>query len=215
LDFEALTEPSEFNSMASFSSLEKLIKPGWLEKTYGLPSPSELVSPGFLGRALAGVIDIVPTSVDTPPTSPPPSSPAPSPPSPLLVASAARTAANGGHVAAHLDPMPRAATEADLPLLRLFPRSILRASREEYKQAFRANAQYLSKELKARLRVLRRKELSCVYADSARHTRIKSMKKSSIDIEQLRLENEQLTGENLSLRTQLEEMKRMVGCDRH
>jgi hypothetical protein len=235
LDIGLLIDPSHTSmaSLTSFRSLTDKLTPRWLENAYGLPSPSELVSPGFLGLALSGGV-IMPTSVATPSATDVPSAaplfgeptPCETPPSPVAapigVAAAHRTAATKRDVAVtrrdaatHLNPMPRAARQSDLPLLRLFPRCILRASREEFAAAKKTNAQHLSKELKTRLKELRRKELSCVYADRARHERINSMKNSSNDIEHLTSENEQLASENESLRSQIEAMKRLVGNDRH
>jgi hypothetical protein len=192
--------------LGSSAYADKLTKPffAWDSLT-GLPSPGDLISPGFLGRELGDSL-MVPSPTEA--TSPPSQGGSPS------FGKVERVVEYGAASAAGLDPMPRAATAADLGLLRLFPRTILRASREDYKAAYKANAGKLSSQQKERLRVLRRKELSCVYADSARHTRIKTMKKASNDVSHLSATNKTLATENQSLRQQIEQLKRQLAGDR-
>jgi len=84
----------------------------------------------------------------------------------------------------------------DIAVLRLFPVELLRSDRDTYKAALQANQAKLSKPQLLRLRALRRKELSCVYADNARHRRIGRM-------EQLEDQVGNLEAENSALRQQL------------
>jgi len=80
----------------------------------------------------------------------------------------------------------------DIAVLRLFPVELLRSDRDTYKAALQAHQAKLSKPQLFRLRALRRKELSCVYADNARHRRIGRMELLEEKVGNLEAENEAL-----------------------
>lgn len=138
-------------------------------------------------------------------------SPSPSPPPPRGSAAGKTVkvepyfAGGGGRPLVGSRNIPRATPRAhksvpanphDIAVLRLFPVELLRSDRDTYKAALQANQDKLSKPQLLRLRALRRKELSCVYADNARHRRIGRM-------EQLEDQVGNLQAENTALRKQL------------
>jgi hypothetical protein len=73
-----------------------------------------------------------------------------------------------------------------------FPVEVLRAGRDEYKLALRTDGPKLTRPQMLRLRELRRKELSCVYADNARHRRIGRMEELEQEVAKLKAENARL-----------------------
>jgi len=77
-------------------------------------------------------------------------------------------------------------------VLRFFPVELLRSDRDTYKAALREHQSKLSRLELQRLRELRRKELSCVYADNARHRRIGRMEELEEKVRNLEAENEAL-----------------------
>lgn len=84
------------------------------------------------------------------------------------------------------------ASPMDLAIKKHFPIEVLRASKEVYKVALKTHGQSLTKQQMVRLRELRRKELSCVYADNARHRRIGRMEDLEQQVAQLQAENAEL-----------------------
>lgn len=82
-----------------------------------------------------------------------------------------------------------AASPMDVAIKKHFPIEVLRGSKDVYKVVLRTHGQSLTKQQMVRLRELRRKELSCVYADNARHRRIGRMAELEQQVAQLEAEN--------------------------
>jgi hypothetical protein len=80
----------------------------------------------------------------------------------------------------------------DVAIKKHFPIEVLRGSKDVYKVVLRTHGQSLTKQQMVRLRELRRKELSCVYADNARHRRIGRMAELEQQVAQLEAENAEL-----------------------
>lgn len=89
----------------------------------------------------------------------------------------------------------------ELAVLQLVPRDVLRGPRDEYRR--RKVAAQLSKAQKALLSKMRRRELSCVYANNARRDRNSKMEQTSQRLATLTQRNSHLEDENASLRDQL------------
>lgn len=92
----------------------------------------------------------------------------------------------------------------DAVILKIFPKRILRADKEVFLSYKSRHSAMLNSTQIERLKQLRRKERSCVYADKARHRRINKSKQQTQEIESLKQLVRKLTNENHSLRKQLE-----------
>jgi hypothetical protein len=104
---------------------------------------------------------------------------------------------------------------ADSPALkayvqRLFPKDALRSSPSEWK-LFRTKVKGLGKEEQKMVATLRRKELSCVYAEKARQRRIKTAKCTGEANQQLERELAASRDENSKLRAELAALRKKCG----
>jgi len=95
----------------------------------------------------------------------------------------------------------------------MFPKAALRSSPAEWK-VFRSRVKGLSKDEQRMVATLRRKELSCVYAEKARQRRIKKMKSSGEDNQQLRDLLDVKDSRIASLEKQLADLQRKSGGSR-
>lgn len=110
----------------------------------------------------------------------------------------------------HQPPVTGQDFDDDCYILNLFPQGILRAEKNEY-EAHKAECAYLlsSRQIE-RLKALRRKERSCVYAEKTRQRRIGKAKQQAKEVEKLQAlvarlksENGRLCQENEELRNRL------------
>lgn len=102
--------------------------------------------------------------------------------------------------------------KAVLRLLRMFPRELLQSSSATWKATVKDRMDSLSTADQKTLASLRRKELSCVYAEKARQTRIQNMQNYAASEHKLKSENHKLREINQQLREELNEMKAKHGC---
>lgn len=140
----------------------------------------------------------VPAALVAPPPPPPQQQPA--------VQSTPTSQAGAGTVSrADMNKLRIASMDAQLQVW--FPQHVLRGDKEVYKQHRNAmiKAKNLSKEQRDRLAKLRRKELSCVYADQARQRRAKAHKQASSRATDLELRF-------ATVQAELEALKAKVAC---
>ena len=91
----------------------------------------------------------------------------------------------------------------------LFPRSVLRLNPADWK-TYRQSVQGLSRQDEKVIQNLRRKELSCVYAERARQKRLHKLKDATGVIDSLQRKVSSLSEENTSLRQQLLDLQASV-----
>jgi len=91
----------------------------------------------------------------------------------------------------------------------LFPRNVLRLSPADWKM-YRQSVKGLSRNDEKVIQGLRRKELSCVYAERARQKRLHQLKDATGIIGSLKSKVASLSAENASLRKQLQQLKASV-----
>ena len=100
-------------------------------------------------------------------------------------------------------------TPLDAKLLKLFPKHVLRSGKKEFKQC-RDAVKNLTDAQKQRLRQLRRRELSCVYADAQRKKKEQAMQQSQGQLQEVADVNDQLIQANEALQQEVASLKHQL-----
>jgi hypothetical protein len=91
-----------------------------------------------------------------------------------------------------------------------FPKAALRSSATEWK-TWRKKVKALDRSTRKAVAAVRRRELSCVYAERARQARITNIKLAKDDAERLQIELDAERTKSASLARQLEELRACCG----
>lgn len=106
--------------------------------------------------------------------------------------------------------LPQIQSEDDVIISNLFPKTILRAEKDVYLLYKTKYGIHLNNVQTQRLRQLRRKERSCVYANKARRKRINEFNEKSEEIKNLKKELNLKINENRELHKQLDLLMKIL-----